>query len=136
MSEVYSTELVQRDQTSNFLRWHTQIYIQSVKILKKTWEHKSFDTVKCCQLIVKYLCYAPFQFEAYFKEYCYKGPVKLIKRVKIAHSFLQAVSNQFHVIILNLPMWFYKWLSKNFSKHTSKNGEKDCLKLSLLVESF
>ena len=33
-----------------------------------------------------------------------KGPVKLIKRVKIAHSFLQSVSNQFHVIILNLPM--------------------------------
>ena len=34
----------------------------------------------------------------------YKEPVKLIKRVKIAHSFLQSVSNQFHVIILNLPM--------------------------------
>ena len=33
-----------------------------------------------------------------------KGPVKLIKRVKIAHSFLQSVSNQFHVIILSLPM--------------------------------
>ena len=33
-----------------------------------------------------------------------KGPVKLIKRVKIAHSFLQPVSNQFHVIILSLPM--------------------------------
>ena len=33
-----------------------------------------------------------------------KGPVKLIKRVKIAHSFLQSVSNQFHVIILGLPM--------------------------------
>ena len=31
-----------------------------------------------------------------------KGPVKLIKRVKIAHSFLQSVSDQFHVIILNL----------------------------------
>ena len=33
-----------------------------------------------------------------------KGPVKLIKRVKIAHSFLQSVSDQFHVIILSLPM--------------------------------
>ena len=32
-----------------------------------------------------------------------KGPVKLIKRVKIAHSFY-TVSNQFHVIILNLSM--------------------------------
>ena len=34
----------------------------------------------------------------------YKGPVKLIKRVKIAHSFLQSVLNQFHVIILSLNM--------------------------------
>ena len=33
-----------------------------------------------------------------------KGPVKLIKRVKVAHSFLQSVSDQFHVIILSLPM--------------------------------
>ena len=32
-----------------------------------------------------------------------KGPVKLIKRVKIAHSFLQSVLNQFRVIILSLP---------------------------------
>ena len=32
-----------------------------------------------------------------------KGPVKLIKRVKMGHSFLQSVSNQFHVIILSLP---------------------------------
>ena len=32
------------------------------------------------------------------------GPVKLIKWVKIAHSFLQSVSNQFHAIILSLPM--------------------------------
>ena len=34
----------------------------------------------------------------------YKGPVKLIKRVKIAHSFLQFVSDQFHIIILSLRM--------------------------------
>ena len=33
-----------------------------------------------------------------------KGPVKLMKRVKIAHSFLQSVSDQFHVIILSLPL--------------------------------
>ena len=33
-----------------------------------------------------------------------KGPVKLIKRVNIAHPFLQSVSDQFHVIILSLPM--------------------------------
>ena len=34
----------------------------------------------------------------------YKGLVKLIKWVEITHSFLQSVSNQFHVIILSLPM--------------------------------
>ena len=34
----------------------------------------------------------------------YKGPVKLVKRVKIARSFLQSVSDQFHVIILCLPV--------------------------------
>ena len=34
----------------------------------------------------------------------HKGLVKLIKRVKIGHSFLQSVSDQFHVIILSLPM--------------------------------
>ena len=33
-----------------------------------------------------------------------KGPIKLIKRVKTANSFLQFVSDQFHVIILSLPM--------------------------------
>ena len=52
-----------------------------------------------------------------------KGPVKLIKRVKITHSFLQSVSNQFHGIILSLPMEFYKWVSKNLLKPTSKNGD-------------
>ena len=36
--------------------------------------------------------------------YIAKGPVKLIKRVKVAHSFLQSVSDQFHVIILSLSM--------------------------------
>ena len=51
-----------------------------------------------------------------------KVPVKLIKSVKIAHSFLLSVPDQFHVIILNLPMQFYKWLSKNFSKPTYKTG--------------
>ena len=42
--------------------------------------------------------------ETYLIHICHKGPVKLIKRVKIAHSFLQAVSDQFHVTILSLPM--------------------------------
>ena len=40
----------------------------------------------------------------YLSNRVYKGPVRLIKQVKIAHSFLQSVSNQFHVIILSLPM--------------------------------
>ena len=34
----------------------------------------------------------------------YKGPVKLMQQLKVAHSFLQSVSNQFHFIILSLPM--------------------------------
>ena len=37
------------------------------------------------------------------KKYFAKGPVKLMQRVKIAHSFLQYVSNQFRVIISSLP---------------------------------
>ena len=33
-----------------------------------------------------------------------KEPVKLIKRVKTAHSFLRSVSDQFHVVVLSLPV--------------------------------
>ena len=33
-----------------------------------------------------------------------KGPLKLIKWIKIAHSFLQSLSNLFHFIILSLPI--------------------------------
>ena len=40
----------------------------------------------------------------FFQSYCVKGLVKLIKRVKIAHSFLHSVSNQFHIFILSLRM--------------------------------
>ena len=65
-----------------------------------------------------------------------KGPVKLIKRVKIALSFLQSVSDQFHIIILSFPMYFYKWVSKNFSKPTSINGETCRFNRSVLKESF
>ena len=39
-----------------------------------------------------------------FFAFCAKGPVKLMLRVKIARSFLQSMSNQFHVIILRLPL--------------------------------
>ena len=65
-----------------------------------------------------------------------KEPVKLIHRVKIAHSFLHSVSNLFHFIILSLPIYFYIWLSKKFSKPTSKNGEIGSFNRSLLIESF
>ena len=34
----------------------------------------------------------------------YKKPVKLMQWVKIAHSFLQSMSNMFLLIILSLPM--------------------------------
>ena len=34
-----------------------------------------------------------------------KGAVKLIKRVKMTHSFLQSMSNQFYFIILGLPVY-------------------------------
>ena len=51
-----------------------------------------------------------------------KGYVKLMQRLKIAHSFLQSV--------LNIQ------LSKNVSKPTSKNGERGRFNPSLLTESF
>ena len=38
----------------------------------------------------------------------HKEPVKLMQLVKIAHSFLRSESNQFLVIILGLPVQFYK----------------------------
>ena len=44
------------------------------------------------------------RFRKWKENYIHKGPVKLIKRVKIAHSFLQSVSDQFQVNILSLPM--------------------------------
>ena len=53
-------------------------------------------TTMCSNLIVKDYCFIIEIFD--------KGPVKLIKRAKIAHSFLQSVSDQFHIIILSLPM--------------------------------
>ena len=71
-----------------------------------------------------------------FQERFEKGPVKLIQRVKIAHLFLWSVLNLFHFIILSLPTQFCIWLSKNFSKPPSKNGEIGRFNRSLLIESF
>ena len=51
-------------------------------------------------------------------------------------SLLQYVSHMFQFIILGLPMYFYIWLSKNFSKPTSKSGEIGHFNRSLLIESF
>ena len=65
-----------------------------------------------------------------------KGPVRLMQGVKIADSFLQSVPNLFRFIILSLPIWFYIWLSNNFSNPTSKNGETGRFHRSLLKESF
>ena len=39
-----------------------------------------------------------------FKSVVAGGPVKLIKQVKLAHSFLPSVSDQFHFIILSILM--------------------------------
>ena len=61
--------------------------------------------------------------------------MKLMQRVKIAHPFLQSVSNQFHVIILSLPMQFYKWLSKAFSKPTSENEKELAVLIGLYLWS-
>ena len=61
-----------------------------------------------------------------------KGPVKLILRVKIAHSFSQSVSNLFHFIILSL----YIWVSKDSSEPTSKNGEIGRFNRSSLIEAI
>ena len=67
-----------------------------------------FEIAKSVEIVIilgKYLFY-PKILDFVQKHYIcpHKGPVKLIKRVKIAHSFLQFVSDQFHVIILSLPM--------------------------------
>ena len=76
------------------------------------------------KIIRKFSWYKGEQQEENTRKCCLqRGPVNLIKWVKIAHSFLQSVSNQFHIIILSLPMWFCKWMSKNFSKPTSENRD-------------
>ena len=60
-----------------------------------------------------------------------KGPVKLMQWMKIAHWFLQSVSNLFHFISLSLPIKFFIWLSKSFSKPSTKNGEISHLNLKM-----
>ena len=49
-----------------------------------------------------YIIYVMFVFQG--KSSSVKGPVKLIQRVKRAHSFSQPASNLFHFMILSLPM--------------------------------
>ena len=66
-----------------------------------------------------------------------KGPVKLMQRVKIARSFLQSVSNQFHVgYHVKLAYVILQMAVKEFLKPTSKNGEIGCFNRSLLMEAF
>ena len=47
-----------------------------------------------------------------------KGPVKLIKQVKIAHSFLQSVLNQFHVTILRLLIVILQMAGKQYFQNS------------------
>ena len=62
-------------------------------------------TMTSCYLFSNHvIMIAHFEKKNQFHLGLYKGPVKQIKRVKIAHSFLESVSDQFHVIILSLPM--------------------------------
>ena len=65
-----------------------------------------------------------------------KGPVKLIKQVKIAHSFLP-------VCLKSVPRYHFKldyavlqMAVKEFSKTTSKNGEIGHFNRSLHTEPF
>ena len=53
----------------------------------------------------------------------------------MAHSFLQSESNLLHYHF-KFCYWFYIWLSKNFLKLTSKNGEIGHFDWSLLKESL
>ena len=66
-----------------------------------------------------------------------KGLVKLIHRVKIAHSFLQSVSNLFHFMHdFKLAYLVLHAVVKEFFETPSKNGEMDRFKLAILIESF
>ena len=62
--------------------------------------------------------------------------MKLMQLMIIAHSFLQYVPYEFNVTIFSLPMWFYKWLLKEFLEPTSIKGEIGHFHLSLFIESF
>ena len=59
--------------------------------------------------------------------------MKLMQRVKIAHSILQSVSNLFHLIILSLLVHM---TVKEFFETTSKNGDIGHFNRSLLIEAF
>ena len=65
-----------------------------------------------------------------------KGPVRLMQRVEIAHSFLRSVSGQFHVVILGLPVCFCASLSGNLSKPAAGNREIGSFNQFLLIEPF
>ena len=72
------------------------LYIQKITVLEQENHSDSFQ-VKFPNIFTNYM-------SEQMRVEDQKGPVKLIKRVKIAHSFLQSVSDQFHIIILSLPM--------------------------------
>ena len=70
----------------------------------KTLPKSRRQTVALAYLLLIEIHNYSFKASIAYKIETIKGPVKLIKRVKIAHSFLQYVSNQFHVIISSLPV--------------------------------
>ena len=57
-----------------------------------------FSTIPICKDYVKFLFVKFTTSKQAQGPKILKGPVKLIKQVKIAHSFLHSVSDQFHVI--------------------------------------
>ena len=84
---------------SNFRTQGSFIHINSGKISNATF----FRQIALQNLQRKNLGFSGTDLYV-FAIYQGKGPIKIIKRVKIAHSFLQSVSDQFHAAILSLPV--------------------------------
>ena len=73
----------------------------------------AYDLYTCCALSVThqqqdllptFSCFTSSSTDMGINLVLVKGPVKPMQPVKIAHSFLQPVTNQFHVIILSVPV--------------------------------
>ena len=82
--------------------WMIIITIKKIKLIWMFASFKSRQNTKSMFVprawlfpIILLVC----EFDPHKHTWYQKGPVELIKLVKIAHSFLQYVSDQFHVII-------------------------------------